>query len=64
MQKLFVTGQASPFDQLDDEISLLDLVISNIIVLPMRQDPSKSLVTARNFCRMFKFLIEQNLDPG
>jgi hypothetical protein len=64
MQTLFARGQASPFDRLDGEMSLLDLVLSKIIVLPMRRDPSKSLVALKNYCRMFKFLIEQNLDPG
>jgi hypothetical protein len=64
MQTLFAKGQASPFDRLDGEMSLLDLILLKITVLPMRQEPSKALQIMKNLCRMFKFLIEQNLDPG
>lgn len=64
MQMLFATGQASPFDRLDGEMSLLDLILLKVTVLRMRQEPSKALQMMENLCQMFEFLIEQGLDPG
>jgi hypothetical protein len=64
MQTLFATGQASPFDRLDGNMSLLDLVLLKMTALPMRKEPSKSLRAMKNFCQMFSILVELGLDPG
>jgi hypothetical protein len=43
METLFATGEASPFDRLDGEMSLLGVVLSKVTVLPMGQELWKAL---------------------
>lgn len=64
METFFVLGQASLFDRLDGEISLLNVVFLKMTALPMRQDPTRSLETIKSLYYMLKFLITHNLDPS
>jgi hypothetical protein len=64
VRTLFASRLASPFDRSEElyKLSLLDIVFAEIrLYLNQPVDKAKHM---RDLCQLFKYLVEQGLDPG
>jgi hypothetical protein len=64
VQELFATGKASPFDRLRGKQSLLDIILEEMVLIPMRQKPEFALRKLEKLYLLFKMIISHGLDPG
>lgn len=64
VQKLFTAGKASSFDRLRGKQSLLDIILEEMALIPMRQDPGFALKKLEKLYLLFKMMISHGLDPG
>jgi hypothetical protein len=64
VQELFATAKASPFDQLRGKQSLLDIILEEMVLVPMRQDPEFALRKLEKLYLMFRMIISHGVDPG
>jgi len=64
VQKLFTAKEASPFDRLGGNQTLLDIILEEMILVPMEQDPEYALKKMENLYLMFKMIVSHGLDPG
>jgi hypothetical protein len=64
VQKLFTAGKASPFDRLRGKQSLLDIILEEMVLIPMRQEPEFALRKLEKLYVLFKMIISRGLDPG
>jgi len=63
VQKLLTSGEASPFDRLRGKQSLLDIILEEMVLVPMRQKPDFALRKLEKLYFLFKTITNQGLDP-
>lgn len=64
VQKLFTAKEASPFDRLGGNQSLLDIILGEMILVPMGQDPEYALKKMKKLCLLYEVIVSHGLDPG
>ena len=64
VQSLFAEGKASPYDRLGGKRSLLDIILEQMVLLPMRRDPEFALKKIEDLYGLFKMIVNHGLDPG
>ncbi|KAN0121801.1 hypothetical protein V8E51_000127 [Hyaloscypha variabilis] len=64
VQKLFATAKASPFDRLQGKQSLLDIILEEMVLVPMRRNPEFAWRKLENLYLIFRSIICHGLDPG